>query len=175
MTEAPVQDYAYDYSKQDYDYSGSGAGGYYYDYGAPMEIVEGVCSANTEQLLTSREECGFALRQQTNLIFTTLQLLLQVSCNTDTVTNLLNEIVVSRDSTNRLFEKNETNRLVPLELVTEYEDATLSTNLNFGKGHLPNKKFDICDHRGWGCKRGISPSTKNALSRGVQKVFLGFR
>ena len=41
-------------------------------------IDEGTCSAETETLLQSKEDCGYVLRQQTNLIFQTLQILFQL-------------------------------------------------------------------------------------------------
>ena len=154
LTEAEYDYYDYDNSKQDYDY---------YDYGAPMEIAEGVCSAKTEELLSLREECGFFLRQQPNLIFNTIIILLQLSCNTEIVTNLLIDIVISfpfrrnRNRNRQSFNQNKTsssrpvaqrfqNRLpfyqnkkfrpvAPVELVTEYGD-TVSTVLDLGKSFL---------------------------------------
>ena len=87
------------------------------------EIVNGTCSTQTEELLGSREECGFVLREQTNLIFNTLQPLLQYMCNSAKVGELLDGISIS----------GKTSRLVPFESVTEFVDATISTNLNLGR------------------------------------------
>ena len=78
----------------------------------------GVCSNVTEQLLLDIEDCGYFLREQTNLIFNTLQELLTRMCNTEAVNSL-----IARTSIN-------VTRLVPIESVTEFEDATISTNLN---------------------------------------------
>ena len=93
--------------------------------GTIIGIQTGTCSTKTEELLQSedsREECGFVLRQQRTLIFETLRLMLQFMCNSEAVESLINRTDI-----------NGTNRLVPLEIVTEYDDATISTDLNFSK------------------------------------------
>ena len=85
-------------------------------------IITGTCSAQTETLMQSIEECGYVLRQQRNLIFETLIQMLQFMCSSETVGNLIAGTNI-----------NITNRLVPIELVTEYDDATISTDLSFSK------------------------------------------
>ena len=85
-------------------------------------IDRGVCSDMTEELLMSKEECGIFLKEQTNLIFDTLQILLQSMCNSDIVFDLI-------DSTS-IFRFTPSTRLVPINSVTELQDATISTNLN---------------------------------------------
>ena len=71
--------------------------------------------------LTRSKECAFLLQQQPNIIFQTLVFLLRSMCKGDVA--------------NELFQQLNLNsaRLVPLNTVTEFEDATVATNLNFGR------------------------------------------
>ena len=84
-------------------------------------ITQGVCSTETETLLVMREDCAFVLRRERVLIYNTLQFLLASMCNSATVGQLFTEIDPG------------ISRIVPLESVVEFQDAVLSTNLNFGR------------------------------------------
>ena len=85
--------------------------------GQIIGIEVGVCSSVTEDLLLSREMCGFSLREQTNLIFYTLDTLLMFMCNSDSAINLIQGVNID-------------NARYPFESVYEFEDATISTNFN---------------------------------------------
>ena len=91
------------------------------DGGTNGLITQGVCSTETETLLVMREECAFVLRRERVLIYNTLQFLLASMCNSATVGQLFTEIDPG------------ISRIVPLESVVEFQDAVLSTNLNFGR------------------------------------------
>ena len=87
-------------------------------------ITEGVCSNLTENLLGLRKECGFVIRQQSALILQTLAFLLTLMCRTVVVENFFDSINIETQQSN--------DRLVPLELVYEFQDATVATDLKLG-------------------------------------------
>merc|ERR1712223_1518710 len=75
-------------SGDDYDYYDYSSGSRQdYDYGAPMIITEGTCSADTEEALQT-DECMALLAKQPNIIKNTLELLIQYSCKDEVYNNL---------------------------------------------------------------------------------------
>ena len=89
-------------------------------------ITKGVCSDETEELLVLREECAFVYLQQKEFILQTiLRSLLLNMCRIEVVTTL-----IQNTSPN---QRSSSERLVPLEAVNEFADATLVTDLNLGK------------------------------------------
>ena len=100
--------------------------------GIIIGIDKGTCSAQTETLLQSIEECGFPLRQQPNLIFNTLQPMLQFMCNSETVSNLLIGTSINTFNRQSYFSQRRKRQVAPLESVTDY-GSTIYTNVNFGK------------------------------------------
>ena len=125
-------------------------------YNSQSSIEVGTCSTQTEELLKSRE-CGFALAKQPDLIFITLELMLYCMCNTQLVEDLMSGTSINskfRNTTNTQSVEdlmseiripninskyrntnrhgrnlNET-RIFPIEFVTQFEDATIVTNIN---------------------------------------------
>ena len=85
-------------------------------------IQKGVCTSETETLLKSRTECGFLFRQQRYFITNTILYLLRGMCSKESVDDLINNIVINPET-----------RLVPLETVFEYQDATISSDIKSGK------------------------------------------
>ena len=94
---------------------------------AITKIKEGVCSEETEKLLTLRNECAFVLQQQSTLIYNKLVFLMTSMCKTKVTDQLLQFLQINR------VKSSPSARLVPLETVMELNDATLVTNLNLGK------------------------------------------
>ena len=90
-------------------------------YGS-ISIVDGVCSDLTEILLRNRTECGFLLQKQRLFIYNTIDRLLRSMCNSSIVDELMNSI--------SLYQRS---RLVPLEEVYDYADATIYSDLQLGK------------------------------------------
>ena len=107
-----------------------------------MKIDSGVCSDNTEELLKSNEECGFYLQQQSNLIFSTVQLLLTLMCNSDTVSELLSNITIN-PSRQFYFNHRDKRQVAPIEAVTEF-GSTIYTNINFGEFYLIINSCMMC-------------------------------
>ena len=94
--------------------------GYYIN---KTEIIKGVCSRKTENLLTKRKECLFVHYHQTNLIYKNLIFLMRTMCKTRKMRNILYELDPKISSSSRI---------VPINTVLEFEDATVFTNLNLG-------------------------------------------
>ena len=88
-------------------------------------ITKGVCSEETEELLVLREECAFVYLQQKEFILQTILSLLRNMCRIEVVITL-----IENTSPN---QRASSERLVPLEAVNEFADATLVTDLNLGK------------------------------------------
>ena len=85
-------------------------------------ITEGVCSKETEKLLTQREECAFVLQKQTTLIYNALRFLMTSMCRTKVTNQLFQSLNLNRGA-----------RLAPLETVLELSNATVATDLNLGR------------------------------------------
>ena len=85
-------------------------------------IIDGVCSKRTERLLLKRD-CIIALYQQSNLIYKNILFLLLSMCRSD----IFNQM-------NIFPTKNP--RIVAFNNVMELENATVSTNLEFGMVYM---------------------------------------
>ena len=85
-------------------------------------ITEGLCSNQTEYLITLRRECAFAWARERTLIFNSISLVLGKMCQTESVDQLFAEISTG----------SSISRLIPVEAVIEYFDATIYTKLNLG-------------------------------------------
>ena len=84
-------------------------------------ISKGVCSLKTEDLVAT-QDCNYEILEQRTFIQDTALFLLFSMCNTS---NLINR---RRNKAIRT-----SNRIIPIERVVEFENATISTNLNLGK------------------------------------------
>ena len=93
-------------------------------------VTKGVCSDETEELLTLREECAFVYLQQKEFILQTiLRSLLINMCRIEVVITLIQNTSPDQRASSETISE----RLLPLEAVTEFADATLVTDLNLGK------------------------------------------
>lgn len=75
----------------------------------------------TENLISFRE-CAFTWTSERTLIFNSLFFVLGSMCKSESVLALFDEISTGT----------EISRLVPVEAVLEFQDATLSTRLDLG-------------------------------------------
>ena len=96
-------------------------------------VTKGVCSDETEELLTLREECAFVYLQQKEFILQTiLRSLLINMCRIEVVITLIQNTSPDQRASSETISE----RLLPLEAVTEFADATLVTDLNLGNTYL---------------------------------------
>ena len=72
-----------------------------------------------------REQCGFIFLEQRNLISQTIVQILESMCSTETLSIFISNINPTNPPPSE--------RLIPLEFVIEFEDATISTDLSLGK------------------------------------------
>ena len=85
-------------------------------------ITKGVCSKKTERLLKKKEECAYVLQAQPSLVNLKLRYLLDSMCTKKSVDDLNSNLMFGQLSS----------RLVPIDSVVEFQDVTISTNLNPG-------------------------------------------
>merc|ERR1712223_1138561 len=136
-------------SGDDYDYYDYGSASRQdYDYGAPMIITEGTCSADTEEALQT-DECMALLAKQPNIIKNTLELLIQYSCKADVYNKLPISQGLRKGETKRRNRNKPNKRLAPISKVNL--TAGIQTELNFN--NTRHRYPWICSLR----TRGMNP------------------